>query len=146
MMRLLYPLAPYMDNKNKDVDYWLQMTSEQTGELSLSPPVHIGSPGYYHHDLARIDPHNGVTEMVLSKQYSENITARPVNSLAFSYGTYTSDVAVSAKHTGCDPLPGMDFHLEDDHADRVMKKWFTVNSFINTTNQVHATITLTYER
>jgi peptidoglycan/xylan/chitin deacetylase (PgdA/CDA1 family) len=146
MMRLLYPLFPYMENKHSDVDYWLQMTKEQIRELSVSPFVHIGSHGYYHNDLARIGINEATEEMVLSKQYLENIIDQTVNSLAFPYGTYTRDVVEAAKNTGYDQLLCMDFHFKNDHTDPVMKERFTVNPFINTTNQMHATITRKYER
>lgn len=145
-MRLLYPLFPYMENKHSDVDYWLQMTKEQVRKLSLLPFVHIGSHGYYHNDLARIGTNEATEEMVLSKQYLENIIDQPVNSLAFPYGTYTRDVVEAAKNTGYDQLLCMGFQFKDDHTDPVMKERFAINPFINTTNQMHATITRKYEQ
>ncbi len=145
MMKELYPLVPYMENKNIDTDYWLQMTKEQIGELSSSPFATIGSHGYYHNDLARIGINDAAAEMQRSKQYLENITGKPVNSLAFPYGTYTPDVVKSAKNAGYSQLLCMDFHYQTDHADPAMKERFTVNPFISTVNQMHATITRKYE-
>jgi peptidoglycan/xylan/chitin deacetylase (PgdA/CDA1 family) len=146
MMKILYPLAPYRENKPNDADYWLQMTTEQIRDLSSSTFASIGSHGYYHNDLARIGIHDAADEMVRSRQYLENITGQPVNSLAFPYGTYTRDVVETAKNAGYSQLLCMDFHFAEDYSDPMMKERFTVNPFINTLNQMHATITGSYER
>jgi peptidoglycan/xylan/chitin deacetylase (PgdA/CDA1 family) len=145
IMKQLYPLVPYMENNHIDVDYWLQMTTKQIRELSDSPFAGIGSHGYYHNDLARIGIADAADEMLRSKQYLENLTDKPVNSLAFPYGTYTPDVVDAAKNAGYNQLLCMDFHYEADHSDPAMRERFTVNPFINTINQMHATITRKYE-
>ena len=145
MMKLLYPMVRCVTDKPNDEDYWLQMSKEQIRDLSLSPFATIGSHGYYHNDLARIDINDAAGEMQRSKQYLENIIDRPVNSLAFPYGTYTRNVVDAAKNAGYKQLLCMDFHFEDDHSDPMMKERFTVNPFINTINQMHATISRSYE-
>jgi peptidoglycan/xylan/chitin deacetylase (PgdA/CDA1 family) len=145
-MKLLYPLVPFRESKPYDIDYWLQMNQQQIRDLSLSPYATIGSHGYYHNDLSRISHDAAVAEMKLSKQYLENIIDKPVNSLAFPYGTYTPAVVDAAKNIGYDKLLCMDFHFEEDHADTTMRERFTVNPFINTPGQMHATVTKSYER
>ena len=55
------------------------------------------------------------------------------------------DVVNAAKNVGYEQLLCMDFHYEDDHSDPMMKERFTVNPFINTINQMHATISRRYE-
>lgn len=145
MMNILYPLVPYRDSKSGDEDYWLQMTPKQIRELSLSPFTRVGSHGYYHNDLARISINDANEEMVRSKQYLENITGKPVNSLAFPYGSYTVNVVEAAKNARYKQLLCMDFHSAEDKADPAMKERFTVNPFINTLNQMRATVTRRYE-
>ena len=145
MMRLLYPLVPYRENNPDDEDYWLQMSKAQIRELSASPFATIGSHGYYHNDLARIPLNNVSDEFTRSKKYLENIIDKPINSLAFPYGSYTRDVVLAAKNTGYDQLLAMAFHFDEDHADETMKERFTVNPFISPANQMHATITASYD-
>jgi peptidoglycan/xylan/chitin deacetylase (PgdA/CDA1 family) len=145
MMKLLYPLAPYRDNKPNDKDYWLQMSKEQIRDLSDCPFASIGSHGYYHNDLSRINVSDAAGEMAHSKQYLENIIDKPVNSFAFPYGTYTRDVIAVAKNIGYDQLLAMDFHFVQDYSDPMMKERFTVNPLISPANQMHATITRRYE-
>jgi peptidoglycan/xylan/chitin deacetylase (PgdA/CDA1 family) len=145
MMDLLYPLAPYRDSKPDNEDYWLQMTQQQIRELSLSPFTTIGSHGYYHNDLARIKIDDAKQEMICSKQYLEDITGQAVNSLAFPYGSYNSEVIRAAKCAGYSQLLCMDFHSPHNQNDPSMRERFTVNPFINTINQMCATVTRRYD-
>jgi peptidoglycan/xylan/chitin deacetylase (PgdA/CDA1 family) len=145
MMKLLYPLAPYRENK-PDEDFWLQMTKEQIRELSASSFATIGSHGYYHNDLSRISIGDATEEILRSKQYLENIVDKPVNSLAFPYGSYTTAVVAAAKCAGYKQLLATDFNFAADHSDTAMRERFTVNPFISPVNQMHATITRSYER
>jgi len=145
MMNLLYPLAPYRDSKPDNEDYWLQLTPQQIRELSLSPFTTIGSHGYYHNDLARINIEDAKQEMVRSKQYLENITDQPVNSLAFPYGSYNREVIRTSKDAGYSQLLCMDFRSAEDLTDPALRERFTVNPFINTLNQMRATVTRRYE-
>jgi peptidoglycan/xylan/chitin deacetylase (PgdA/CDA1 family) len=144
MMKILYPLTPFKLNE-LDKDYWLQMTTEQIRELSASPYANIGSHGYYHNDLARIDISDAGKELALSKQYLENLIAKPITSFAFPYGAYTPGVIDEAKKAGYKQLLAMDFHFAEDHANVAMRERFTVNPFISTHNQMYATITRRYE-
>ena len=145
MMNLLYPLVPYRDSRPDNEDYWLQMTPQQIRQLSLSPLATIGSHGYYHNDLARINIDDAKQEMIRSRQYLEDITGRAVNSLAFPYGSYNGDVIGAAKDAGYSQLLCMDFHSPHDQNDPAIRERFTVNPFINTINQMRATVTQRYE-
>jgi peptidoglycan/xylan/chitin deacetylase (PgdA/CDA1 family) len=146
MMELLYPLVPFRESKPDDVDYWLQVTTEQVKELSASPFASIGSHGYYHNDLSRIPIRDAADEMQRSKQFLENLVNKPVNSFAFPYGAYTPQAIKEAKNTGYNQLLAMDFHFAEDHRDPALRERFTVNPFISPANQMHATITRSYER
>lgn len=145
MMELLYPLTPFRESKLGDEGFWLQMTETQIRELSASKYVGIGSHGYYHNDLVHIALHDAVDEMARSKSYLENLTGKPVNSIAFPYGTYTPDVVQAAKNCGYTQLLAMDYHFEHDHSDELMRERFTVNPFISPANQMRATISRKYE-
>ncbi|HZX59393.1 MAG TPA: polysaccharide deacetylase family protein [Mucilaginibacter sp.] len=145
MMELLYPLVPFRESKPNDADYWLQMTTEQIRELSASSLVTIGSHGYYHNDLARIPVQDAASEMRHSKQFLENIVDKPVSSFAFPYGTYTRRTVDEAKNAGYNQLLAMDFQFAEDQQDLTMRERFTVNPFISPANQMHATITRSYD-
>jgi peptidoglycan/xylan/chitin deacetylase (PgdA/CDA1 family) len=144
MMKLLYPLSLFKTDKTNE-DYWLQITKEQLIELAASPLVTIGSHGYYHNDLAKISLADVKEELSLSKQYLENTIGKQIASLAFPYGSYTTEVAGLAKQAGYNQLLATDFQYAEDHADVTMRERLTVNPFISVNNQMHATITGKYE-
>ena len=144
IMTFLYKLVPFKTVK-KDEDYWLQMTTRQLKELASSPYATIGAHGYYHNDLACINIKEAKEELVLSRQYLQNITGEPINSIAFPYGSYNPDVVNAAKEAGYTQLLATDFNSAADHRDNTMRERFTVNPFINTNNQMYATITRKYE-
>ena len=142
-MKTLYPLAPFKKNKGEE-DYWLQMTKEQIKELSASPFVTVGSHGYYHNDLARINFEDANKELLLAKEYLEDIIGKPVNSVAFPYGSYSAEIVEKAKQAGYSQLLAMDFKSAADQDDISLRERFTVNPHISTVNQMHATITRKY--
>lgn len=144
MMELLYPSLEFKADKTNE-DYWLQMTEAQIKDLAASPYVTIGSHGYYHNDLAKISADDAAKELLLSKQYLENITGKQIASLAFPYGSYTREVAEMAKRAGYAQLLATDFQHTEDGADKAMRERLTVNPFISVNNQMHATITGKYE-
>ena len=146
MMKLLYPLAPFRENKPGEKDFWLQMTKDEIKESSSCPFAHIGSHGYYHNDMARISGNDAKGELIRSKQYLENIIDKPITSFAFPYGSYNREVVSVAKNAGYSQLLAMDFHYTEDHDDTTMRERFTVNPFISPVNQMHATIKKAYER
>jgi peptidoglycan/xylan/chitin deacetylase (PgdA/CDA1 family) len=143
MMYLLYALCKFKLN-GYDEDYWLQMTKTEIADLSRSPFVTIGSHGYYHNDLARININEASKELQRSKLYLEKVIEKEVRSIAFPYGSYTPGVIDAAKKTGYTQLLATDF-LRDTE-DETMRERFTVNPFITTNNQMHATITRQYEQ
>ena len=146
MMKLLYPLVPFKENRPNDTDYWLQMSGEQIKEVAACPFATIGSHGYYHNDLARIPINQAADDLVNSKNYLESLINKPVNSLAFPYGSYTASVVEAAKSAGYTQLLATDFLCADNNEDLTMRERFTVNPFISPVNQLHANITRSYER
>ncbi|MDB5118409.1 MAG: hypothetical protein JWQ79_3901 [Mucilaginibacter sp.] len=144
MMETLYLLVPFK-NDEWDKEYWLQMTRAQIKELAASPYAHIGAHGYYHNDLAQITPADAFDELAKTKQYLESIIEKPVNSIAFPYGSYNSEVIEVAKRAGYNQLLAMDFFFENDAADKTMRERFTVNPFISPVNQLYATLNRRYD-
>jgi len=144
MMKLLYDIVPFKSNK-ADEDYWLQMTTQQIRKLAASPLVTIGSHGYYHNDLVNIKISDSAEELILSKQYIENVIRKKIKCFAFPYGSYTPEVVTAAKGAGYKQLLATDFQNHADRFDTTMRERFTVNPFISTSNQMYATVTRRYE-
>jgi len=141
----MYPLIPFKSSK-KDEDYWLQMTREQIKQIADSPYFTVGAHGYYHNDLTKISVEDAAKELTLTKSYLETITGKPINSVAFPYGSYNPDVVDIAKKTGYVQLLAVDFLTIEDSRDNTLRERFTVNPFISIPNQMHAIITRKYEQ
>lgn len=139
MMQALYPLAPFREN-GVSPDYWLQMTAEQITAMAASSFVTIGCHGYYHNDLAKISARDAADEMARSRKYLEQLAGKPVNAIAFPYGSYSPAVVAEAKAAGFEQLLAMDFVSPGDHADPFMRERFTINPLISVHNQLYAII------
>jgi peptidoglycan/xylan/chitin deacetylase (PgdA/CDA1 family) len=139
LLNLLNKLIGFHQNKRYP-DYWLQMTGEQIKALSASRYATIGSHGYYHNDLSRIDIASAEKEMVQSKQYLERLTGKEISSIAFPYGAYNNNALQLAKKTGYKQLLATEFNTPQDQAEFALKERLTINPFISTANQMYATI------
>jgi len=145
MIKELYPLAPFKTDLS-DEDYWQQMTTEQIKDLAQSPLVTIGSHGYYHNDLAKINPQDAARELSLTRHYLENLTGKEVKSIAFPYGSYNQAVINAAEQAAYTQLLATDFNNKADSENILLRERFTVNPFISVNNQMYATVTGRYER
>ncbi|HEY8931131.1 MAG TPA: polysaccharide deacetylase family protein [Mucilaginibacter sp.] len=141
LIKELYPLAPFKTKKS-DEDYWLQMTSEQIKEMADCSLVTIGSHGYYHNDLTGIPISDAIDELAHSKQYLENITGKPVNSVAFPYGSYNQAVVKAAQNAGYTQLLATELST---YRDNTLRGRLAVNPFISVNNQMYATVKGSYE-
>lgn len=129
MMRHLQQLVSFEAEK----DYWLQMSTEEIRQLSLSPWATIGCHGYYHNDLAVLQEEAVKEELNRSKTFLEQVIDKPVNALAFPYGSYTKQVVDEAKRAGFTQLLAADLL---DFMDTCLRERFTVNPYISLTNQM----------
>ena len=132
--------------KNKSNEaYWLQLTEEQIKKMSESNWVTIGSHGYYHNDLAKLDIDSLQQELILSKQFLENSTGKAVNALAFPYGSYSQAALCEAQRAGYTQLLATELLSPEDKGNMMLRERLTVNPFISTINQMHANITGNYK-
>ncbi|GLU51251.1 polysaccharide deacetylase family protein [Dyadobacter frigoris] len=139
---LIDQLWPLLDIEKMDEqkEYWIQMREEQIQSLSASPYALIGSHGYYHNDLSQTDLQDATKEIVLSKQYLENLIGKEITSFAFPYGSYHGESLKAAKNAGYKMILATDFLNKEDHNDDFMKERLTINPFISTANQLFAII------
>ena len=139
IMTLLGPWLPHQV-KSPVTDYWAQMTIPQMQELSRSRVAKIGCHGYYHNDLARHNLEEVKTELVHSKQFLENTIQKEVDSLAFPYGSYTSETVSMAKSVGFRKLLAAEFLFSEDKFETAMRERFILNPYISINNQMLATV------
>jgi peptidoglycan/xylan/chitin deacetylase (PgdA/CDA1 family) len=144
MIKVLQPYAVF--RKSKDLEeYWLQMTKAQLHEMAASPLVSIGSHGYYHNDLSRVSAGELEAELRLSKAYLEQVTGKPVTSVAFPYGHYSPAVIEEAVRAGYDQLLATKFRFPGDTNNPALRERMAVNPFISANNQLYAIVKGHYE-
>jgi len=139
MMELLAPLAGFRNNGDYE-EYWRLLNDEELFTLSQSRWVTIGSHGYYHNDLARIDVDKAAREMVNSRQYLERITGKEIKAIAFPYGSYSPAVRASAIDAGYEQLLGTESLLPEDKNKDIIKGRLIINPFIAVHAQMQAII------
>jgi peptidoglycan/xylan/chitin deacetylase (PgdA/CDA1 family) len=139
MMRLLEKMVPFRGNKEL-FDYWLQMTVQEIRELSQSSFVTIGCHGYYHNDLTALDAVAAEDELVRAKRFLEHLTGKPINAIAFPYGSYSRQTIFDSKKTGFNRLLAADFLFGEDQRDVMMRERLTINPYISINNQMTAII------
>lgn len=139
MMELLTPLAGFR-NDPADDEYWRLLTNEQIKKLSESPWVTIGSHGYFHNDLAKIEIDKADQELVRSKQYLERLTGKETRSIAFPYGSYSPAVKTAAIKAGYKQLLGTESLLPEDEENEMVRARLTVNPFIPVHAQMQSII------
>jgi peptidoglycan/xylan/chitin deacetylase (PgdA/CDA1 family) len=126
-------------------DHWLQMTEEEIRILSASKWVTIGSHGYYHNDLSKIEPARAKEEIKRSKLFLEKTIDKEVKAFAFPYGSYIKEILQDTRQTGFSQLLATEFLFPDDGGDATLRERLTINPFISVINQMHANITGNYK-
>ncbi|TFF38219.1 polysaccharide deacetylase family protein [Mucilaginibacter psychrotolerans] len=77
-------------------------------------------------------------------KYLESLSKKPVNSLAFPYGSYQEKNVPLFTTIGYTQLLATDFKHTDNRAAPTMRERLTINPFISITNQMNANIKSTY--
>ena len=135
-------LKPYYEKAHRD--YWAQMDQEQIRALSQNQWVTIGSHSYFHDDLRNQSPGVLKKDLIDSKSYLEGIIDRPIQALAFPYGSYDSLVLDEAKKAGYNQLLCTNFVFEHDQNEATLKERLTINPFISNLQQLYANVYGTY--
>ena len=126
-------------------DFWLQMSAEEIRSLSKSKWVTIGSHSRYHNDLAETEPHRLKEDLVDSKTFLQNVTGKEIKALAFPYGSYSRETVRVAKEAGHTQLLATDLLFPEDDRDESLRARLTVNPFISSFKQLHATVKGNYD-
>jgi peptidoglycan/xylan/chitin deacetylase (PgdA/CDA1 family) len=121
-------------------DYWLQMTETEIKKASASEFVTIGSHGFYHNDLAQIPVSEMAQELGDSKKFLEELIQKPVEQIAFPYGSYSPGTIAEAISAGYGQLLATEFQFAEDSDNDAMRERMGVNPFITLHNQMYAII------
>jgi len=102
----------------KYFDYWKLMSDADIMTASKSSLVSIGSHGYYHNNLGNIPLHDAILELKKSKEYLENLSQKPCDSLGYPDGSYTRSLIEEAFNIGFKyQLAAAGYHYPEDKSD-----------------------------
>jgi peptidoglycan/xylan/chitin deacetylase (PgdA/CDA1 family) len=126
--------------KQKESDFWLQMTQEEIRALSRSPLATIGCHSYYHNDLSRLSASAVKDDLDKNKRHLETLIGQTIDSLAFPYGNYNGETIAQAKAAGFGQLLATDFRMPGDAMNPAMRERMTVNPYVSTYRQMKAIV------
>ena len=87
-------------------DYWQLLTNGQIFQLSSSGLITIGSHARWHTNLANIHPALAQEEIDQSISHLQDITRKPIHSLAFPDGSYNNGIIQHCIKKGITQLLG----------------------------------------
>ncbi|MCX6319069.1 MAG: polysaccharide deacetylase family protein [Bacteroidetes bacterium] len=126
--------------RQSEQEYWLQMNESQLTALAQSKWATVGCHSLHHDDLAGMTASQVKEDAAKAKTYIERITGKPVQAMAFPYGSYNIEILHAATEAGFSQLYADRFLHCDDEAFPGLRDRFTINPFINPLNQLYATI------
>lgn len=105
-------------------EYWKLVNDEQITELAKSNYITIGSHAYYHNNLGSIALQDAESELIESKKYLENLTQKPITTLAYPDGSYSREVLTVANNLGFSTQLAADYYLynEDETDPRIQDR------------------------
>jgi len=111
----------------KYFEYWMLMSDKEIADASKSHLISIGSHGCLHNNLGNIAHADAVNELQKSKEYLENLTQKPCESLGYPDGSYTRELIESAYEMGFKyQLAAESYIFEEDKNDPRIKNRYGV--------------------
>ncbi|MEM7035956.1 MAG: polysaccharide deacetylase family protein, partial [Bacteroidota bacterium] len=99
-------------------EYWRLVDEAQLRQLASSDYCEIGSHTVNHFNLGKIAPEAARIELRESRQTLERILDRPIDTIAFPDGDYTSQVKAIAREEGYSNLLAVIYRESEDAGER----------------------------
>ncbi len=125
--------------------YFKLMDAQDIQQLSLSTCADIGSHGLYHNCFDSISIEEVENELRTSKDYLEKIIKKPVDSIAFPDGKYTTEILNLAENLGFKTQLAVDYIYPEDAIDKRVKERMGINPYISFKNQMDCIIRGNYQ-
>jgi peptidoglycan/xylan/chitin deacetylase (PgdA/CDA1 family) len=134
----LFPIFEHEWNEIKQQDlevYWKLMKPVQLKEIANDPLFTIGAHTIRHLDLTAISLEEARLEMLESKQQLEEIAGIPINSFAFTFGSYNSKLVTLAEKIGFEQILLMQKQGSESVSNSCLER-FGINPHISAKAQV----------
>lgn len=120
--------------------YYELMTTDDIKQLSASKYAQIGSHGAYHNCLDVVTREEAKEELLMSKEYLQQLIQKEVSSIAYPDGRYTRSIVELANQLGYQTQLAVDYLYKEDFSDPSIKSRFGVNPFMSFNNQMQCII------
>ena len=87
-------------NKTNHQMLWELMDKENLKAFSKSEFVTIGSHGFFHNNLGKLNINEAVIEVKNSKHTLENIIQKEINEIGYPDGSFNENLIIEAKNIG----------------------------------------------
>lgn len=143
---MMRALEPYVSAGTMQLvsGYWLQMTTDQLRQCAASRYITIGSHGYYHNDLGRIDSDSVLHELRQSKSFLENVTGKAVTQVAYPYGSHNSQTLKASADAGYSHFFITETVDASSKTNNSVYERMGINPYISTRNQLYAIVSGSY--
>jgi len=127
--------------KNDSLKPYHQLLSENDiVTLSKSSYAEIGSHALYHNCLTEVALGDARDELIISKNYLENITQKEVTNFAYPDGDYNQKLIDCVEDVGYKNQLVVNYISEQDKADKRLENRFGINPYISFNNQIQCLI------
>ena len=143
----LYHIFPHLERRPDVLElkpYWQPMSSTDIQTISEHPLFEIGVHAYYHEDLANCPVQEASHLLRQAKAYIESVCGKPINTLAYANGSYTTALLDEAEAMGFEYQLAVDYQHSEDKTDPRINDRLTINPFVSIHNQVRAIYTNRY--
>ena len=76
---------------NQPFEYWKLMNEKEIISTANSKLISVGSHGYFHNNIGKLSVNDMHQEISNSKNYLENLTQKPIDSIAYPDGSYSTE-------------------------------------------------------
>ena len=109
--------------------FWELLNDEEIAALAQHPLIAIGSHGWWHNNMGNIDINDAISEVRSSKTYLEQLTGKPVSSIAWPDGSYSRELVTAAAITGITQQLAVSYMHPGDPADTTILDRYGVYDF-----------------
>jgi peptidoglycan/xylan/chitin deacetylase (PgdA/CDA1 family) len=121
-----YPV--YITEAAKEPELIKLVHKTELTHYANEPLIEYGSHTHMHYNLEFLPSAECLNEVALSKKIIEEITKKPVISLAFPDGSYNADTISNSKKAGYENVVAVTYKLNENNKDPFILSRFTVSN------------------
>jgi peptidoglycan/xylan/chitin deacetylase (PgdA/CDA1 family) len=125
---LLHRYHYHIDEIKKIPELLLLVNAEKLSRFINEPLLELGSHSHTHFNMEYLSKEKALEELVNSKRIIENLTGRPVISLAFPDGSYSPETVELAVSTGYSDISAVEYKHNENNLNPNLLSRFTISN------------------